>query len=166
MRLILPPTITAIGPQSTNQDTPTAPIAFTVGDAETPPKALTLAGTHQIQRWFQMLTSRLAEAALSRNVIITPAAGGSGTSTITVTVSDGTLTTSTNFVLTVNPKYATNHYCYWASVDKSGYAHRSNCFYSWGCPNFTKCIDPICHLFRRNAGPGCQYRLWRKRSWP
>ena len=36
-----PPTITAIGPQSTNENTPTGAIAFTIGDAETPPSGLT-----------------------------------------------------------------------------------------------------------------------------
>ena len=39
------PTITAIGPQSTNENTPTGPIAFTIGDAETQPSGLTLSGT-------------------------------------------------------------------------------------------------------------------------
>ena len=40
-----PPTITAIGPQSTNENTPTGAIAFTIGDAETAIGALTLSGT-------------------------------------------------------------------------------------------------------------------------
>ena len=97
-----PPTITAIGPQSTNQDTPTAPIAFTVGDAETSPNALTLSATSSNATLVPVANIVFGGSGAGRNAIITPASGGSGTSTITVTVSDGTLTASTNFVLTVN----------------------------------------------------------------
>ena len=98
-----PPTITAIGPQSTNEDTPTGAIAFTVGDAETSPNALTLSATSSNAALIPVANIAFGGSGAGRNVIITPAAGLSGTSTITITVSDGTLTVSTNFVLTVNP---------------------------------------------------------------
>src|SRR5437870_11523779 len=39
----------------------------------------------------------------SRTVTVTPAANQTGTATISVTVSDGSLSTGTSFVLTVNP---------------------------------------------------------------
>ena len=55
-----------------------------------------------MRRWFQMLTSLCGGTDANRNVVITPVAGESGTATITVSVSDGTLAASTNFVLTVN----------------------------------------------------------------
>ncbi len=97
-----PPTITAIGPQSTNEDTPTGPIAFTVGDAETSPTALTLSATSSNAALVPVANIVFGGSGAARNAIITPASGLSGTSTITVTVSDGTLTASTNFVLTVN----------------------------------------------------------------
>ncbi len=97
-----PPTITAIGPQSTNQDTPTGAIAFTVGDAETSPNALTLSATSSDATLVPVANIVFGGSGAGRNAVITPAAGLSGTSTITVTVSDGTLTASTNFVLTVN----------------------------------------------------------------
>ena len=97
-----PPTITAIGPQSTNQDTPTGAIAFTVGDAETSPNALTLSATSSNAPLIPVANIVFGGSGAGRNAVITPAAGLSGTSTITITVSDGTLTASTNFVLTVN----------------------------------------------------------------
>ncbi len=97
------PTITAIGPQSTNENTPTAPIAFTIGDAETQPSGLTLSGTSSNATLVPNANITFGGGTgANRNVVITPVAGESGTSTITVTVSDGTLTASTNFVLTVN----------------------------------------------------------------
>ena len=98
-----PPTITAIGPQSTNEDTPTGPIAFTIGDAETQPSGLTLSGTSSNATLVPNANITFGGGTgADRNVVITPVAGESGTSTITITVSDGTLNASTNFVLTVN----------------------------------------------------------------
>ena len=101
-----PPTITAIGPQSTNENTPTGPIAFTIGDAETQPSGLTLSATSSNATLVPNANITFGGGTgANRNVVITPVAGESGTSTITVTVSDGTLTASTNFVLTVNRQY-------------------------------------------------------------
>ena len=97
-----PPTITAIGAQSTNENTPTSPIPFTIGDAETPPGSLTLSGTSSNTTLVPDANITFSGSGADRNVVLTPAAGESGTTTITVTVSDGNLTTSTNFVLTVN----------------------------------------------------------------
>ena len=98
-----PPTITAIGPQSTNENTPTGAIAFTIGDAETPPSGLTLSATSSNATLVPNANITFGGGTgADRNVVITPAAGESGTTTITITVSDGTLNASTNFVLTVN----------------------------------------------------------------
>ena len=98
-----PPTITAIGPQSTNENTPTGPIAFTIGDAETQPSGLTLSATSSNATLVPNANITFGGGTdADRNVVITPVAGESGTATITITVSDGTLNASTNFVLTVN----------------------------------------------------------------
>ena len=85
----LTPTITAIGPQSTNENTPTGPIAFTIGDAETQPSGLTLSGTSSNTTLVPNANITFGGGGANRNVVITPAAGESGTTTITVTVSDG-----------------------------------------------------------------------------
>ena len=98
-----PPTITAIGPQSTNENTPTSPIAFTIGDAETQPSGLTLSATSSNTTLVPVANIVFGGGTdADRNVVITPVAGESGTATITIAVSDGTLNASTNFVLTVN----------------------------------------------------------------
>ena len=87
-----PPTITAIGPQSTNENTPTGAIAFTIGDAETPPSGLTLSATSSNATLVPNANITFGGGTgADRNVVITPAAGESGTTTITIAVSDGTL---------------------------------------------------------------------------
>ncbi len=90
-------------PQSTNENTPTPPIAFTIGDAETQPSGLTLSGTssNTILVPNANITFGGGNGA-NRTVVLTPSFGQFGTTTITVTVSDGTLDTSLTFVLTVN----------------------------------------------------------------
>jgi gliding motility-associated-like protein len=95
------PTISAIANQSTAQDTPTGAIAFTVGDAETAPGSLTVAGTSSNTTLVPVANISLGGSGANRTVTVTPAAGGSGTSTITLTVDDGTDDASTNFTLTV-----------------------------------------------------------------
>ena len=97
------PTITAIGPQSTNENTPTSAITFTIGDAETQPTGLTVSGTssNTILVPNANITFGGGNGA-NRTVVLTPSFGQFGTTTITVTVSDGALDTSVTFVLTVN----------------------------------------------------------------
>ncbi len=97
-----PPTITAIAPQATNQDTPTSPIAFTIGDAESLPNTLTVSGTSSNVALVPDANIVFSGTDADRTLVITPAAGASGTTTITVTVDDGNENTSINFVLTVN----------------------------------------------------------------
>ena len=98
-----PPTISAIGPQSTLQNMATASIAFTVGDPETSPGDLTLSGTSSNTTLVADIDIIFGGGGANRNVVITPLAGESGTTTTTLTVSDGVLYASTNFVLTVFP---------------------------------------------------------------
>ena len=97
-----PPTISAIGAQSTLQDTPTGAIAFTIGDAQTAPGSLTVSGSSSDLTLVPIAGIAFGGSGANRTVTLTPAAGQTGTSTITVTVSDGTANTSTDFVLTVN----------------------------------------------------------------
>ncbi|HZI23623.1 MAG TPA: Ig-like domain-containing protein, partial [Chryseolinea sp.] len=96
-----PPTISAIAPQSTPENTPTSPILFTIGDAETEPSALTLSATSSNATLVSDGDITFSGNDADRSVVITPTPGESGTTTITITVSDGTDNTSVNFVLTV-----------------------------------------------------------------
>ena len=97
-----PPTITDITNQSTNEDTATSAIAFTVGDAETAVGSLTVSGTSSNTTLVPNANVVFSGVGPNRTVTVTPAANLSGTSTITVTVNDGTANTSDTFLLTVN----------------------------------------------------------------
>jgi hypothetical protein len=96
------PTISDIADQSTNEDTSTGAIAFTVGDAETAPGSLTVSGSSSNTTLVPNANITFGGSGASRTVSIMPAANQFGTSTITITVSDGSLSTSDTFVLTVN----------------------------------------------------------------
>ena len=98
----MPPTITAIGPQSTNENTPTSAIAFTVGDAETAPGSLSLSGISSNTILVPNANITFGGNGANRNVVLTPSFEQFGTTTITLTVSDGILDATVSFVLTVN----------------------------------------------------------------
>ena len=95
------PTITAIGNQVTNEDTPTGAIAFTIGDAETAATSLTVTGSSSNPALVPLANISLGGAGANRLVTVTPAPNQSGVVTITLTVSDGQLSTPTSFQLTV-----------------------------------------------------------------
>ena len=98
------PTITAIANQTVNPDTPTGALAFTIDDIDTALGNLTVSGSSSNTTLVPDANIVFGGSGANRTVTVTPAAGQSGTATITVTVSDGTVTGSTGFVLTVNPK--------------------------------------------------------------
>jgi YVTN family beta-propeller protein len=95
------PTISNIADRSTLEDTGTGAIAFTVGDAETAAGSLTLSGTSSNQSVVANSGIVFGGSGANRTVAVTPVANANGAATITVTVSDGSLTGSDTFVLTV-----------------------------------------------------------------
>lgn len=96
------PTISDIADRTILVGGNTGTIPFTVGDAETAASSLTLSRTSSNTTLVPTANIVLGGSGANRTVIVTPAAGQSGTATITITVSDGTLTASDTFVLTVN----------------------------------------------------------------
>src|SRR6185436_2533268 len=78
-----PPTLSDVSDQTINEDGTTGALTLTVGDVDTALDSLVL-------------------SALSSNPTLVPVGNGSGTATITLRVSDGTLLASDTFVLTVN----------------------------------------------------------------
>jgi hypothetical protein len=98
-----PPTISNITDKVTNEDTPTSLIPFTVTDAETPAASLTLSGTSSNTALVPNTNIVFGGAGSTRNVLISPALNQFGSTTITITVTDGnSATTSDTFLLTVN----------------------------------------------------------------
>ena len=98
------PTISDVTDKTTNEDTATPAIGFTVGDVETPVASLTVAGTSSNTTLVPNANIVFGGSGASRTVTITPAPNQSGTATITLTVTDGSsATASDSFVLTVTP---------------------------------------------------------------
>ncbi|MBX9627664.1 MAG: hypothetical protein K2X82_27945, partial [Gemmataceae bacterium] len=80
------------------------PVAFTVGDAETPAGDLVVTATTSDPALFPADRLVLDGSGAARTLVVTPAAGASGTATVTVTVTDaGGLTATDTFTLTVEP---------------------------------------------------------------
>ncbi len=98
-----PPTISTIANQSTPEDAPTSAIAFTIGDSDTPSASLTLSNASSNTTLVPTNNIVFGGSGSNRTVTVTPATNLSGSATITITVSDGLLSRSTNFVLTVTP---------------------------------------------------------------
>ncbi|MFZ1728621.1 MAG: HYR domain-containing protein [Bacteroidota bacterium] len=96
-----PPTISAISNQSTNEDVPFGPLGFTVGDAETAAGSLVVTATSSNTALVPNGNISLGGSGASRNISITPASNASGTTTITVSVFDGTVSTTETFDLFV-----------------------------------------------------------------
>ena len=101
------PTISDIADKSTPQNVASGAHDFTVGDVETAAGILTLAGSSSNQALVPNGGISFGGSGAARTVTVTPAAGQVGTATITLTVSDGSLTASDTFVLTVNPPVKT-----------------------------------------------------------
>ena len=96
------PTLSAIGAQATDEDTASAPITFTVSDPDGNLNDLTLAATSSDTALVPAAGIALGGSGAERTITLTPAADAFGTTTITVTVSDGALSSASSFVLTVN----------------------------------------------------------------
>ncbi len=98
-----PPVISAVADQIVNEDTATALLNFTIGDAETAATNLVVGRASSNPALVPTNNIVLGGSGSNRTVWVTPATNQNGTALITLTVSDGQATTSTNFLLTVNP---------------------------------------------------------------
>ncbi|MEZ5276883.1 MAG: Ig-like domain-containing protein [Opitutaceae bacterium] len=97
------PTITSIANQTINEDGTTGPIAFKVTDLETANGSLALSAASSNTTLVPLSRIIFGGVSTDRTVQINPAGNKSGTAIITVTVSDGQLTASRSFQVTVNP---------------------------------------------------------------
>ena len=97
------PTITSITNQITTVNTPEAAVPFTIGDAQTAASNLVLTALSANPTLVPSNNIVFGGAGANRTVTITPASNQLGTATITLIVSDGSLSASNSFVLTVNP---------------------------------------------------------------
>src|SRR5439155_6090 len=100
-----PPTITGIADQTINEDTSTAALGFTVGDAETAPGSLALSKGSSNPVLVPISNIVFGGSGNNRTVTVTPAANQTGVATITVTVNDGQYSANTSFVLSVSAQF-------------------------------------------------------------
>ncbi|HMO65795.1 MAG TPA: Ig-like domain-containing protein, partial [Verrucomicrobiota bacterium] len=96
-----PPTITDIANVTVPSGGSSGPLSFTVGDVETAASALTLSAGSSNPTLVPPAGLVLGGGGASRTITVNPAAGQSGTATVTVTVSDGALSAADTFVVTV-----------------------------------------------------------------
>lgn len=98
------PTISTITSLQTAEDTPAGPIAFTVADATTPANLLTVSARSSNPTLVPTNNVVFGGSAGNRTVTLVPAANQSGSSVITVGVTDTNFGFSaTSFTLTVSP---------------------------------------------------------------
>ncbi len=102
-----PPTISAITNQITTVNTPETAVPFTIGDAQTAASNLVLTALSANLTLVPSNNIVFGGTGANRTVTITPASNQLGTATITLIVSDGTLSASNSFVQTVNPAVLT-----------------------------------------------------------
>jgi hypothetical protein len=98
-----PPSISDIKEQAVVQGNSTGALSFTVADAETSPGVLSLSGASSNPTLVPAAGIVFGGTGSTRTVTVSPAANQSGTAIITVTVSDGALTATNSFVVTVSP---------------------------------------------------------------
>ncbi len=97
------PTITPIADQTINEDASTSGLAFTVGDADQPANTLPVTFSSSNTTLIPLSGIVITGTGANRTVTVTPASNLSGGPvTITLTVSDGTLTADEVFSVTVN----------------------------------------------------------------
>jgi hypothetical protein len=84
------PTVAAPATLTTLEDLASAPLAITLGDAETPPASLVLTATSSNAALVSnaALAAGLGGSGANRSLVVTPAANANGTATITLQVAD------------------------------------------------------------------------------
>jgi hypothetical protein len=98
-----PPTISSMTNYHTIMNTPLAPISFVIGDAESPAGDLIVTRTSSNPALIPEENVQPGGMGATRSVTITPAAEQTGNAVITITVSDGILTTNRQFAVMVVP---------------------------------------------------------------
>jgi uncharacterized delta-60 repeat protein len=96
------PTITDIADVTMDEDSTSAPIAFTIADPDTAASALIVAASSSNTALVPNSAIGLSGGGADRTLTLTPLPNKSGTATISVSVFDGFNTVSESFQLTVN----------------------------------------------------------------
>ncbi|RKH18307.1 DUF5050 domain-containing protein [Corallococcus sp. CA047B] len=97
------PTLSSLANQTLAEDSSTGDLAFTLGDVETTADGLTVTATSSNTALVPDAPANLVfgGSSTSRTLKLVPVANASGTTTITLSVSDGSATASTTFTVDV-----------------------------------------------------------------
>ncbi len=104
------PALSGLSPTNTMVDTPTQPLPFSIGDLETPADILTLSATSANPTLVPSDNIVFGGSGSNRTVTLAPATGQIGVAPVTISVSDGTNTTSSSFPLMITPSAAVIFY--------------------------------------------------------
>lgn len=97
------PRISGIASRSIGQGSSTGALAFTISDAQTAASSLKLSASSSNTKLVPKSNIVFGGSGKNRRVTVTPIKSRTGTAKITVTVSDGKLSRSDTFLLTVVP---------------------------------------------------------------
>ncbi len=95
------PSITAVADQTLDEDQSSGPLTFTIGDSETNASGLLVTASSSNPAVVGSGGITLSGSGAQRTVTVVPEANQSGSSVVTLTVSDGTLSRDTSFVVNV-----------------------------------------------------------------
>ncbi len=157
------PTVSDVANQTTNEDTATAAIPFTVGDVETPAGSLTVTATSSNTSVIANAGITLGGSGANRTITLAPVANASGTATITIQVADanGGIATDT-FDITVNAvKRSAVHLGRNESIDQRRHRHGRHSVHGRRCRNTGR--QPDGHRHIQQHGGDCQRRHHARR---
>ena len=97
------PTISGVANQTISINTTLGPVAFLIGDGQTPASNLVVTVSSSNPSLVPGSNIVLQGSSAVRTITVTPVAGQAGSATIALTVCDPALCATTNFVLTVVP---------------------------------------------------------------
>jgi len=97
------PAISSIPDQVLDANSTTGPLPFTVSDALVPASSLVVSATSSNPALVPVSNILLGGSGTNRTVTVTPALGQVGSTLISLTVSDGAVSTNASFVLTMTP---------------------------------------------------------------
>jgi uncharacterized repeat protein (TIGR03806 family) len=120
---IYPPAISPIGDMLVNSNSSTGPISFTVSDPINPPDSLVLTAGSSNTNLVPVANIVFGGSSSNRTVTVTPAANQGGTTTITVTVNNGTAAVSETFEVTVLGSLVAWYRLDGDALDSSGYGN-------------------------------------------
>ena len=125
--------------QGTAINTAKGPINFTINDAETTAASLLLSVTSSNTTLLPNGNIAFGGSGANRTVTVTPVTGQFGTATITVTVSDGALTATDTFLLTVNSVTAPT-YLFTEAFEGTGFENTGWIKHGTANPDYTNLV--------------------------